>query len=147
MRAVFAAIALLAGAGLAAQVGFNSHLRTKLGHPIHAALTNFGVGLACLLALALAIAVPWPRAESAGQAPWWAWMGGVVGACYVAASAAFARRLGAAGWLAAIVTGQMLTSIVLDHFGLLGFAIHPTSFLRLVGAVLLLFGVVLVLWF
>ena len=147
MKILFAAIALLAGAGLAVQVGMNSHLRTKLGHPLPAAVTNFGVGLACLLAIGLATATPVPKSSHAAGAPWWAWMGGVVGAGYVMASAAFARKLGAAGWLGAIVTGQILASLVMDHFGLAGFEVSPVNAPRLLGAALLLIGVVLVLRF
>lgn len=145
MKALFAAIALLAGAGLALQVGMNSHLRDKFGHPIPAALTNFVVGLTCLLTFAFASAMPIPRAEVAGRIPWWAWMGGVMGACYVGASAAFAKKLGATGWLGAIVTGQLLASLALDHFGLVGFEPNPVSTPRLIGAALLIGGVVLVL--
>ncbi len=145
MKLLFAMIALLAGAGLAFQVGFNSHLRSKLGHPIPAAMTNFGVGFLCLTVIALAVAPPKPKGELVAAAPWWIWMGGVVGACYVAASAAFARQLGAAGWLGAIVTGQILASLALDHFGLIGFETHPLSLPRILGAILLLAGVALVL--
>jgi transporter family-2 protein len=147
LKAAFAAIALLAGAGLAVQAGLNSHLRDKLGHAVPAALTNFGVGLVCLVVFGLASSTPIPRAEAAARAPWWAWMGGVVGACYVGVSAAFAKKLGAAGWLGAIVTGQVLASLALDHFGLVGFDPHPISTLRLVGVALLIGGVLLVLRF
>ncbi len=145
MKWVFALIAMSAGAGLAFQVGFNSHLRTRWGHPIPAALTNFGVGFLCLLTLAVVSGMNWPGPRAAMQAPWWAYMGGVVGAVYVATSAAFARRIGAAGWLAAVVTGQIVASLALDHFGAVGFPITPISPLRLLGAVLLLGGVILVL--
>jgi transporter family-2 protein len=145
MKLVLVALALLAGAGLACQVGINSHLRLRLGHPIPAALANFAVGLAILLAAGLATSTARPPAGATGAVPWWAWLGGLVGACYVLSSAAFAKQLGAAGWLASIVTGQILASLVLDHFGLIGFRPHPLSPARVAGVVLLLAGVLLVL--
>jgi transporter family-2 protein len=145
MRWIFVVAALFAGAGLACQAGFNSQLRVKLGHPIPAALTNFAVGLVGLLALGLATSTAVPRTEDLAAAPWWAWLGGLVGAGYVAATAAFARKLGAAGWLSAIVTGQIVASLALDHFGLIGFRPHPMNGTRLLGAALLLAGVILVL--
>ena len=57
----------------------------------------------------------------------------------------FSNRLGAAGWLGVVVTGQVLTSVVLDHFGLVGFAEHPATPWRLLGVALLLAGAAIVL--
>jgi transporter family-2 protein len=42
-----------------------------------------------------------------------------------------------------IVTGQMLVSLGLDHFGLLGYPSHPLNGWRLVGAGLIVAGVIL----
>lgn len=141
----YAMVALLSGAALAMQVGFNTELRARLGGPILAALVSFGVGTACLLAYAAWLRPAWPDRAELARMPWWGWLGGVVGACYVASAAAFASRLGAAGWLGLIVTGQILTSLALDHFGLIGFPRRPVDLTRALGAALLLAGVVLVL--
>lgn len=138
-------IALLCGAGLALQVGFNSALKERLGHPIPAALGSFGTGLLGLLIYALVIRPPWPDAAALSGGPGWIWLGGLVGACYIVAAASLATRLGAAGWLALIVAGQLLTSVLLDHFGLVGFPRHPVTPWRVAGATLLLIGVTIVL--
>ena len=63
----------------------------------------------------------------------------------MASAALFAPRLGAAGWLGLIVTGQVIASLVLDHFGMVGFAIHPVNAWRLLGGALLVAGVLIVL--
>jgi transporter family-2 protein len=63
----------------------------------------------------------------------------------VASAAAFAGRLGAAPWVALVVTGQIAASLLLDHYGLVGFARHPFNAWRGLGAILLVLGVVLVL--
>ncbi len=139
------AVALAAGAALASQVGMNNALRARLGHPVIAALVSFGVGT---LALALYLAALRPGLPDRGAflgGPRWMWLGGLVGAAYVASAAAFAQRLGAGAWLALVIAGQILASVALDHFGLLGFTPHPASIWRVVGVVLLLAGVVLVL--
>ena len=57
----------------------------------------------------------------------------------------FSNKLGAAGWLGVVVAGQILTSVVLDHYGLVGFKIHPVTPWRVVGVVLLLAGAAIVL--
>ena len=74
------------------------------------------------------------------------WCGGLVGAFYVAASSVYASRLGAAAWFGLIVTGQVAASMLMDHYGLLGFPRRPINVVRLGGSALLLIGVALVLW-
>jgi bacterial/archaeal transporter family-2 protein len=145
MTWLYAGLALLSGAALAVQVGMNNELRERMGHPVPAALTSFGTGTLALLAFGLAIRPAWPRASSLSGGPWWIWLGGVVGVCYIMAAVTFAGRLGAAGWLGVVVTGQVLTSVALDHFGLVGFDVHPVSLWRLVGVGLLLAGAAIVL--
>jgi len=71
------------------------------------------------------------------------WSGGIFGAIYIAVSILLIPRLGAAMVIALIVAGQMLGSLVFDHFGLLGVPMHPASLPRLLGAALLVGGVVL----
>jgi transporter family-2 protein len=60
------------------------------------------------------------------------------------ATIVLAPRLGAATMIAAIVAGQMIASLVLDQYGLLGFPIHPISGVRVFGAALVIGGVILV---
>jgi transporter family-2 protein len=110
-----------------------------------AAFTSFAIGTVALLLYLAAIRPALPPARELPRAPWWIWLGGIVGAGYVASSAAFGSRLGAASWLGLIVTGQVLTSIVLDHYGLVGFEPHPVTPARIAGALLLLIGVLIVL--
>jgi len=49
--------------------------------------------------------------------------------------------------VALIVAGQMTASVVLDHFGWLGYQLHPLSGMRILGVCLLVGGVVLIRWF
>lgn len=138
-------VAFTAGAALACQVGANSRLRQEAGDPILAAFVSFLVG-AIVLVAALILARPsLPSPADVARWPWWAWLGGVLGAGYVVSAAALAIRVGAASWLATVVAGQILTSLALDHFGWLGFAPRPVTPGRALGAALLIGGVALVL--
>jgi transporter family-2 protein len=145
MTWLYAGLALLSGAALAVQVGVNNGLRGRIGHPISAATCSFATGTIALLAFALVLRPGLPKASSFSGAPWWIWLGGVVGAAYILVTISFSNRLGAAGWLGVVVTGQILTSVVLDHYGLVGFTTHPVTPWRLVGVALLLVGAALVL--
>lgn len=137
-------VALLGGAALAAQPGVNSTLSRRMAHPLHAAIISFGTGLLVLVVIAgLSGKLPPRFTASAATLPWWAWMGGSIGAYLVTTSILFAPRVGALHWIALLVTGQAIGSILLDHFGLAGFTQRSVTLGRLIGAALLVFGLVL----
>lgn len=138
------ALALAAGVCLPTQAGINSRLNLWTQSPILAAAISFAVGTLALVLYALAVRIPLPSHSSLAQHPWWIWSGGLLGAFLVAATVVMAPRLSAGTMIALIVTGQMITSIVLDHFGLVGYPVHPVNMLRLFGVVLLVGGVALV---
>ncbi len=76
--------------------------------------------------------------------PWWALVGGLLGAVYVIVALEAVRTLGASGLTAVVITGQLAISVVIDRFGLLGVARQHIDASRIVGLVLLVVGVVLV---
>ncbi|HEX7126824.1 MAG TPA: DMT family transporter [Thermodesulfobacteriota bacterium] len=140
--ALFVLVALVAGAGLPLQSGINAQLVRFVGHPVLAALVSFLVGTAALAAYAAAGRLPVSPARLA-EAPLWAWTGGLLGAAFVAVAADLAPRLGATFFVGVVVAGQMIASLVLDHFGLVGFPRYPVSPSRLLGAALVVLGVAL----
>jgi len=137
-------LALAVGVGISLQVGMNVTLRGVLMSPMVAALISFLVGSLSLLVYILLTGAPWPVRGQAHLVPLWAWFGGLMGAFYVASSIVLGPRLGAAALLALVVLGQLVTSLVLDHFGWLGFAQHPLTLTRTLGAALLFCGVLLI---
>jgi transporter family-2 protein len=137
-------LAILIGGLLPVQTGVNAQLRTFLGHPVTTALVSFGVGTAGLLVTVLSLGLPLPLAAAWSQTAWWHWTGGLLGAVYIAGVVVLAPRLGAGTLIAAVVGGQMVASLVTDHFGLVGFPEHPISALRLLGAAMVILGVVLI---
>ncbi len=138
------ALAFLAGAALSIQAPINAVLAGGVGHSLWAAVISFAVGLITLLLICALTRAPLPAPSAANMLPWWAWVGGVFGAVYVTASIAAVPRLGAATLIALVITGQMLTSLVLDHFGAFGLQEHGLTIWRAVGALLLIVGVVLI---
>jgi transporter family-2 protein len=136
--------AVLAGAAIALQAAINAQLRTWLVTPLAAALASFVVGGVALAVALLAVDLPRLRAGGLGLGPWWVWTGGVLGAFYIVTSIVAAPRLGPALFFGVVVAGQMLTALVLEHYGLLGLARHPLSVGRVAGVVLLVLGVALI---
>jgi transporter family-2 protein len=137
-------LAAAAGVLLPVQAGINAQLRSVLGSPVAAALISFLVGSAALAVVALAVRVPTQFRAGWDGSVWWHWIGGLIGAVYVLTTIILAPKLGAATLIAAVVAGQMIASLVLDQYGLVGFPVHPVSAVRLVGAALVVTGVVLV---
>ena len=86
----------------------------------------------------------WPSGAAIARTSWLTWTGGLFGAVYVVAAILLLPRLGAATSLALFVTGQMVMSVAMDHFGILGVPQHALDLPRLIGCALLVGGVVLI---
>jgi len=137
-------MAAMVGAGLTVQVGMNATVRFAIGSPVLAAIVNFVVGLAALILVAVVSGARWPPG-SAAVVPAWAWLGGLLGALYVASTTVLGPRLGAAALLALTLAGQMVAALLVDHYGVIGFPQSPVTPTRLLGAALLVAGVLLIM--
>jgi len=137
-------VAVFAGSLIPVQAGINASLRTAVSSPIFAALTNFTVGGLLLAAYLLVSRAELPPLHVLQKAPWWCWLGGAMGAFLVMTGVLTAHRLGAATFIACIIVGQLSASVVLDHFGWVGYAEHPVSLARVAGVGLLAAGAYLI---
>lgn len=143
---VFSLLVVGAGISLALQQILNANLRMQIGSPWWAGFVSYFVGM--LVMLFVALVAPGPRLSFssivANEGNWMAWTGGIFGAVFIATVILMVPRLGTAAVLALIVVGQMLGSLTFDHFGLLGMVQRSASVVRLIGAGLLVLGVVLI---
>lgn len=126
------------------QAGANAQLATWVNSPLRAAFVSFVVGTIALLVLAALVFRPYPSAHRLGGAPWWVWIGGLLGAFYVVGSIVTAPRLGAATLIALVAAGQTVASLLVDQFGWVGFAERHVTPGRVAGMLLVLAGVTLV---
>ena len=134
--------AVVAGSFLPLQAGVNAKLAHFVGGPVRASLVSFIVGAAALFL----VVVLFYRSggHRASDAPWWAWVGGLLGAFYVTATVVVPVRMGAAAFFGILVAAQLVTSVLVDQFGWLSFPQHQASPLRLLGVALLISGALLV---
>ncbi|MFO1066169.1 MAG: DMT family transporter [Pirellulales bacterium] len=139
------ASAVVAGFVLAVQPAANGALAKRCGHPLQASVISFGTGFLAVLLIAGILRIGWPTWSRFAGLPWWAWTGGLMGVYVVTSSLYTAPRIGSANWIALVIAGQIALSLLLDHFGWMGFAHHPLSWQRILGAVALAVGVALVL--
>jgi bacterial/archaeal transporter family-2 protein len=139
----FLLMALMAGVVITVQTGINTRLRSHLDSPLQAVFVSFIVGTV-LVGIALVARRQAPPLARLAHMPWWMWLGGICGLFVVSANILAAPRIGAALLVTLAIAGQLATALVLDHYGAFGFPVHHISFARLVGAALLLAGVLLI---
>lgn len=136
-------LAAIAGAALAAQAGVNAQLGRYIGHPLWATFISFAVGTVLLVPLLSAWGVPAPKLADALQAPWWIWTGGAIGLFFVTVALILTPQIGVAPFLAAMIAGQLVASLVIDHYGLIGLPVRPITFARVLGAAIVFAGVLI----
>lgn len=136
-------LVFVAGGMIAVQAPTNAMLARAGGSPVLAALISFAVGTVALFAAWLTSGNR-PPVASFGGLPWYAWVGGLYGATFVAVAAYAAPRIGLASLITVGIAGQIAMALCLDHFGALGLPREPVNLGRFLGALLVIGGVILV---
>ncbi|HKX92783.1 MAG TPA: DMT family transporter [Sphingomicrobium sp.] len=136
-------LVFIAGAMVAIQAPTNAMLAKAGGSPVLAALISFAIGTAALLFVWIGSGNRPGTAAFAGL-PWYAWIGGLYGAVFVAVAAYAAPKIGVASLITIGIAGQIAMALWLDHVGAMGLTREPVNFARVAGAVLVIAGVVLV---
>jgi transporter family-2 protein len=137
-------LALIAGAMMPTQAAINNKLASYVSSPISAAFISFLIGTVGLFAYMLATGVPVSNITNIKDAPPVAWLGGLLGAFFVASTVILAPRIGVAMTFSLIVAGQMLITLALDHFGFLGLPVKEISLARVGGILLITAGVIII---
>lgn len=133
---------LLGGVFLSAQAPINAALAKSLGDPVLAACISFGIGFIVLAALS-ALRGSWPAGSAMAAAPWWSWLGGLLGAFYVAIVIWGVPQLGVVSTVAALIFGQVAAALILDAVGAFGLPVQAITWQRLLAAGMILGGLVL----
>ena len=145
MNWLFTPLAVLLGVVLTTQVATNTQLGKALGNPYIPAAVNMIIGLVATTVLTWSLTSEWPSREMVRAAPWYSWVGGgAMGVVYLTGTILIAPRLGAGALIGLIVAGQLIFSVLLDHFGWIGFEQHSANIPRLVGCALMIGGVFLI---
>ncbi|HEV2620287.1 MAG TPA: DMT family transporter [Acidobacteriaceae bacterium] len=133
-------IAVAAGAANPFQSGTNAELNKQLGAPLWAGIAVYASGLVGILLLEFIFRQSLPAAGRLAEIPVWAWFGGLISIASTLAGLTLAQRLGAGIFTGVSVTAALATSVVLDHFALIGFRQHTASPARIAGCALMIAG-------
>jgi bacterial/archaeal transporter family-2 protein len=143
-RLAFFFLVALGGAALTLQAAWNARLRMATGSPVLTTMISITVTLVTLFTLWVSGVTNRGSVPAFGSVPKWAWLGGICAAYYLIASLVALPKLGAAPVFALVIAGQVLTAVLLDTVGAFGVPQVPLSMTKIVGAVLLLVGVLLI---
>jgi transporter family-2 protein len=139
MEALFVPLSLVAGGLLAVQAGANTQLSKATGSPFAATTIQVLVAGALLLVVAVTTGTVFAF-RSLPAVPWWHATGGIATAIYVASTILLFPRLGAVVTVGLFIAGQMLASLGLDMFGVLGVPPQPPEPATIVGTLAVFAG-------
>lgn len=122
----------------------NSKLAGYVDSPVSAAFISFAVGTIVLFVYMLLTGVPLSGLASSKNAPLVAWIGGFLGAFFVTVMATVVPKIGVALAFSLAIGGQMLVTLLIDHFGWLGVPEKPINLYRVLGAAMITIGVILI---
>ena len=130
------------------QAGLNATISETTGSRFQAGWTNGVVNAFLLSIVILGIYLVAGRGSlnfAAFRAiPWWAYLGGVIGAGIVVTQLTAAPALGAGLLIALFVAGQCVGSLMADWVGMPGYSKRPVELIPIIGLGLVAIGVVLV---
>jgi transporter family-2 protein len=137
-------VCILAGGLLPLQAAMNAAIGAQTSGALFATASNFASGLLVLAVMLTVLRVPWPTGAQFAAVPWWAWPSGLCGIAVVMSTLLAAPRLGASVTFAAVIAGQVGVSLLCDTFGWLNYQQQELSIGRILGAAMLVAGVVLI---
>ena len=140
---VYLIVALAAGVALATQSAINTQLAKAMsGEAVIATFISFAVGTIVLFFIAWVKTDLWGNLSTIPSQPWWKLIGGVLGAVVVFTTVLLAPKLGITAMLFFIIVGQLITATTIDHFGLIGMPVREVNITKLIGLIIVAFGLV-----
>ncbi|MDB5119405.1 MAG: hypothetical protein JWN56_623 [Sphingobacteriales bacterium] len=142
-KIIWILLALISGAFLPIQAGLNTRLGKSINNPVYASMISFIVGA---LSVAIYILITRQQVVLAGlrTAPYYVYIAGLLGAFYVTIIVLAFPKIGPALTFGLVVAGQMIISILLDHFNILVAQQHSVNIWRFLGIALVIVGVVII---
>lgn len=142
-KLIWIALAFISGAILPLQAGLNTRLGKAAASPIYGALFSFIAGTAALI-IYIVCTRQTLSIEGIKSAPAYLWLGGLLGAFYVAFIIYAFPKLGPGLTFGLVVAGQMFASLLLEHYNILVAQQQPINFIKILGIVLIVVGVILI---
>ncbi len=144
MQWIFVIVAFVVGLLIPYQAIINAKLSTEIQNPYAAALISFTGGFLFFLIINLFRSNTLSSIKESMSLPPYLLLGGIIGSVFIISAIFLVPKLGSTAWVALLVSGQMIMSLLLDHYGVLGLQHKALNFFRVSGAVLLIAGALLI---
>lgn len=141
---IFIALAIVAGVAVPVQAAVNARLGKAVGDPLYGTFISFLVGAAGMFLYLVVNRIDFTQIQQLRGEHWSTWVGGLLGAFFVASLIILTPRLGIALTLGLTIAGQMVFALIMDHYGWLGTPVIAITWPRVLGVVLIIAGVWLV---
>ncbi|MFJ5761039.1 DMT family transporter [Neobacillus sp. NPDC093182] len=134
-------LAIIGGTCIGLQAGINGVLGKRIG-VIEASFVSFFIGT--IILLLLVIFAGKGNILNVTTVPKWQLLGGALGVAYVSIMVAIVPKIGVASSITAVIVGQLIISVTLDHFGIFTNQRIPIDWYRISGLCLLLVSLLLI---
>ncbi len=137
-------LSLMAGMMIPFQTAMNAQLGKSLHSPYYSAVTVFVVAFIGLVLYILSARYSFPGIQAYQSAPWWSYLGGILGGAYILLIVICSPRLGIGTVTTLVLLGQVVSALLIDSTGLMKTVVHPLNWQRVAGVLLVAAGVYLV---
>ena len=137
--------AVICGCLMASITAIYALLGGILGSPVQATTVSFLIATVTILLFCTIRG----KVQLVGNAfrkeyPWWMWLGGICGATTVFGNAWLVPKIGVGLFAMALLIGQLVLSLLMEHFGWLGAPRKHISWVQIAGILLMIGGVSLI---
>lgn len=141
---IYTLLAVVAGIAVTVQGPINASLGKSLKNPDMATFWAFAGGTAVIAVYLLIKKEPLPSLDIIRQTPIWAYLGAITGLIYVSLVIFVTPHLGVGNTTILLLFAQIVTALLLDHFGAFGFTPKPINLIKIIGVSLMTGGVFLI---
>lgn len=136
----FSAVVFAAGVGVPIMASINAGLGARLASPSFATVILLFVAFALAGVYMLASGTP---TLPATMPPLYSFSGGIFVVFYILALTTIAPKIGLGNTVLLVLIGQVVSSSIIDHFGLLGAIKSPIGFQKSAGLAFMVMGIFL----
>lgn len=141
----FILLAFIAGTAIAAQASMNAQLGVLLQNTLLASLVAFFSGFVFTLISFISMQKNLPDYQTVSKVPVYLWFtGGLLSAFAISSFYWLIPRMGVAGMISAALAGQLCLAMIAGHYGWFNLPVTPLTPYKLLGAISLVMGIVLI---
>ncbi|MBI5975122.1 DMT family transporter [Staphylococcus canis] len=145
MLLLYFALGLCAGFAVPVQTSINSRLSLYTQSSIYASAISFSTGTFCLILVNLILnpGLFAPSYITQVQFNYTWFLGGLLGVIFLSGNLILLPRIGASLTVITTISGQIAMGVIIDTFGLFNAPIQPFSFIKGIGLLVLLLGILM----